>query len=406
MKISIKKTELSYGAGQSLYMASMSGLFWAAWAVGCYLTVFLQGRGFTASMLGTLNAICCGVAIAATSMWGVVSDKIGSVKKVELILLLGMAILYSLVPFVQNVFGDALWPYFILMGVCCIFKNPVSTFHENLLVRNCNELRLNYGLIRSVGSLVFAIVSTLVAKYLYQIGVGNTFWLCGLCMIPIIVMTVFAREPQGNVSSGRNKASKQKIDLKPLLGNRTYILFIVFAVLYYSAVNFEGNYIPYFMEEMGIDTARYGTLLALRAVFEMPFLILMVKLRGRFSLRGLIIFSPILMGVECLAYSFFVRNWTSMMLFSGLFGLGNGLFIGTSLNYLYEIAPEGLKASAQAFFTVASQIAGILSCFIGGFLYDWMGSRNFYFLAAVMFMVATLVFLLSGNRKKEEMKGV
>ena len=50
--------------------------------------------------------------------------------------------------------------YFILCPICVLFRNPVSTFHENLIVRNCNEMRLNYGRIRSIGSILFAVCST------------------------------------------------------------------------------------------------------------------------------------------------------------------------------------------------------------------------------------------------------
>ncbi|MCF0135376.1 MAG: MFS transporter [Lachnospiraceae bacterium] len=432
---------MSYTTGQSLYFASLSALFWAAWAVGCYQTIYLQGRGFTAAHVGTMNALCSCIAIAATSTWGVVADKINSVRKVETILLFGNALLFSLVPFVKYVFPDALWPYFVLLAVCATCRSPLGTFHENLIIRNANELRLNYGAMRSMGSLIFAIVSTVVADKLYDIGVENTFWISGLCWIPVIALTIRAREPgrEGNTEevggelpekspeevggdhperspeeaadqsteSGKVKkkqrftSKKQKLNLRPLLKNRAYVMLLVFAVLFYFAVNFEGNFIPFFMQEKGIDSSRYGTLLAIRAVFEMPFLLLMVKLRGRYSLRSLLLFAPLLMGSECLAFALLVRDWTTMMLVAGLFGLGNGLYIGTAMNYVYEIAPEGLKASAQAFFTVSAQVSGILSSLVGGFLFEGMGSQRFYLLTALLFGLSILVFLISGRTGKK-----
>ena len=82
--------------------------------------------------------------------------------------------------------------------------------------------------------------------------------------------------------------------------------------------------------------------------------------------------------------------------------MGNGLLIGSSLNYVYELAPAHLKASAQAFFSAVSSIAGILGNLGGGVVYDAVGSKAFYLLVALIYFVSVGVFLLSflgGNKK-------
>ena len=71
----------------------------------------------------------------------------------------------------------------------------MSTYAENLLVRNSNELRLNYGLLRSVGSFLFMIGSFTISFLLPTVGVASTFWLMALLTVPAIVLTLFAREP-------------------------------------------------------------------------------------------------------------------------------------------------------------------------------------------------------------------
>ena len=86
------------GAKQALNLTGVNGIFWFAWAFGCYQTVYLQSVGFTASKLGVLNALSSAVAIASVSFWGMVSDRIGSLRKVLITVLLGGAALYALVP--------------------------------------------------------------------------------------------------------------------------------------------------------------------------------------------------------------------------------------------------------------------------------------------------------------------
>ena len=385
------KIYVSEESKTSLHMAALSGIYWFVAALGCYQTLYLQSIGFTASNMGILNALCSCIGIAAMSFWGIYADSRNSVRRAELLLLLGCMVFYSLMPFVQTVFGNVLWPYFILCPICVLFRNPVGTFHENLIVRNCNELRLNYGRIRSFGSILFAISATFLVVL---IPVKATFWVYGLCLIPVMVLTALARDPKG---SQLNKKTGTHVPLSELFKNRTYVLFLIFAFLFYIGVNFEGAFIPYYMKEVGIDTSKYSYLLAYRAVFEVPFLLLMVKLRHRFPLRKLILVSPVLMCLECLGFGLVVKSWPMMLLFASFFGLGNGMFIGTSLNYVYEISPDDAKASAQAFFASTSQIAAILGNLVGGFILDAVGGRMFYLLAAVLYMASILMFLLSGR---------
>lgn len=63
---------------QAPVLAGVTGLFWLAQAVGCYLTVYLQGEGFSAGQLGVLNALCAGVAILSVSFWGTLFDRLGA----------------------------------------------------------------------------------------------------------------------------------------------------------------------------------------------------------------------------------------------------------------------------------------------------------------------------------------
>lgn len=80
-------SRLDANTKQALNLGSLSGFFWFAWAFGCYQTVYLQSIGFSASQLGLLNSIASGVGIASVAFWGMVSDRMGSLRKVLVIIL-------------------------------------------------------------------------------------------------------------------------------------------------------------------------------------------------------------------------------------------------------------------------------------------------------------------------------
>lgn len=386
---------------QALILAGGNGIFYFAWAFACYQTVYLQSIGFSASSLGVINAVCSAVGIASVSFWGMISDKTGSLRRVLIIVLAGNSILYTLIPQIPTGLAISQLLLFCYVPVVNFFRASMATYADNLLVRNCNELGLNFGVLRSVGSLLFTISSLIAAAWLPALGVANTFWITGALMIVPILFTVFSREPAARtpVKKSGGKKGKDKLNLGELFQNKAYVAFLVFGFLFYIAAACGGNYIPYFMESIGVDSKQYGVILAYRAILEIPFLVLMLRLRRKFSLRVMVLAAAVLMSLESLGFSLFADSLPTMLLFCTFFGLGNGLFLGSSINYVYELAPGHLKASAQAFFTSVASVAGILGNLLGGVVYDAIGAKPFYLLVGCLYLLSAGVFLLSFRKK-------
>ena len=113
------------GVAEALNLAGLNGIYWFAMSFSCYQAVYLQNEGFSASQLGLLNALASAVAIASVSFWGMISDKIGSVKRIlVMILTLGVG-LYALIPLIPT--GLPVSPVLFL-----IFIPSVSYTHLTL----------------------------------------------------------------------------------------------------------------------------------------------------------------------------------------------------------------------------------------------------------------------------------
>lgn len=394
-------SRMDFRTQQSLILALFSGVYWFAGAFSVYQSVYLQQEGFSASQLGLLNAICSGVTIASVSFWGMVSDKIGSLRKVFLVILVGSGILFSLIPQIPTGLPSSTLLFLVFFPVVSFFRGPSNTFSENLLVRNCNELRLNYGALRSLGSFLFMIGGVVISSLIPLFGVEISFYCYSVFLILVVVLTILSREPSSRKPS-KEEGKTEKLHVGELFHSRPYIMFLVFTFVFYIAATCESAFIPYFMEGIGVSSQKYGFLLAYRATLEIPFLLLMSRLRRHFPLEKLLIAAAVLMAVECAGFCFFATGLGTMLLFCTVFGLGNGLYIGSSLNYVYELAPENLKASAQAFFAAVSSVAGILGNLAGGVVFDAIGAKSFYLAVAVLYMVSVLIFLLSLRKKRNE----
>ena len=168
---------LSPEMAETLRLAGVQGIFWAAMAVGNYQTVYLQSIGFPATDFGLLNAIACAVAIFAMTFWGTVSDRIGSVRKIVILTLTLGCGLFIFVPLIPTGQSYSTLLFLILIPIINFFRVPMSPFVDNLTVRNCAEHRLNYGMVRSSGSLLFAVAGVITVNALIPAAGGASLLL-------------------------------------------------------------------------------------------------------------------------------------------------------------------------------------------------------------------------------------
>ncbi len=393
------RKRLSAASGETLRQALISGLFWFSWAFGSYETVYLQKTGFTASLSGAMNALNSCVTILAVAFWGAVSDRLGSLKRVLVALIGATALLYALVPLIPRAFpgaaGGGFLPFFLILPAIYFFRGATTSMSENFTVRSAAQSRLNYGIIRSAGSLVYTVGCLASSALLPLVGVENTFVLSGLLAVPVILLIRTARDPGAGALRPRGK-----LRLSRLFRNRAYALFLLFVFFYQAAHVCQMNFVPYLMAEIGIPSGRYGLIIAYRALLEVPMLLLMARLRRHIPLRLMLILAPVLMTAECVAVAAFVRSLWSFLAVTTCYGLGNGVYIGAALNYVYELAPDDLKASSHAFFTSVTSTAGILGNLAGGVLFETLGYRLFYLALCGIYGAGTVLFYAFPPRRR------
>lgn len=98
--------------------------------------------------------------------------------------------------------------------------------------------------------------------------------------------------------------------------------------------------------------------------------------------------------LEALLYSQ-AQNFWHILLISTLQGLGGGLQIAAASNYVYTLAPDDLKASAQTFNGAMASVAGIFGNLAGGVLIDAVGIRVFYLGTGILILVALVLYISS-----------
>ena len=379
----------------AINLALIQVFFYGAWAFASYANIYLQQNGFSASDLGNLNAICNATAILGMMFFGMLSDKINSIKKVLILTVVVTSSVYWLTPFLPTNLPYSYLIIIIFYPLLNIFKATAPILAENITVRNCATNNVNFGMIRAFGSLFFAIFSLVAVWTVTSNGIDSSFFWFSILMIPAIICLFYAKDPVV-----QKQEKKEKVSLAPLLKNYFYVTFMISVFVIQFAINAELNFFSYFMESVGVSSNQHPTILAVRAIMEIPLLLLIINLRKKFKLKHLLMIACTLMAFECLLLSFWASNLTEIVISAVFYGFGNGIFIGSISIYLYKLAPLHLKASAQTIYAAVTCAAGIGGNLLGGILFDAVGGKTFYLITALIFLLGVAVFIGTLQLKK------
>ncbi|MGI6201155.1 MAG: MFS transporter [Christensenellales bacterium] len=367
-------------------------MFWFSTACSGYLTVFLQSRGMSATQVGVVGAVNFTAGIIAAPFWGMISDKMRSMRKV-LILCLGVgSMLWAIVPLTAGIAVGPLMLSLLIIPVSSFFRTPANSLVESWVVQNANVHRLNYGAMRWWGSISYAAMAIGLSFVLPKLssGVDCTFYLYFLTMIPLLILCLKIKDNGQKVKS----VPLKEMNVGRLFKNYYYVVYLIFSVALNMPLNTSLSFLPFLISEVGGDSAQLGLIMGYKALLEIPMLVLMVKFRKRFPL-------PVIMGAAgvmyvCEQYLYSAANsMLGLVAVSTLQGLAGGIFIGTGTNYIYGLAPKELKATAQTVGGAMNSLAGIVGNLLGGYLMDQIGVRNFYLVAGTMILCALTFFAVS-----------
>jgi PPP family 3-phenylpropionic acid transporter len=364
--------------------------FWFATACTGFLTMYLQSLGMSSSEVGVITAANSAAAVVAAPIWGAISDKIRSIRKVLMLCLVIGAITWASIPLASQVVVSGMMLSTAVIPMGCFFRNPAGSLKDSWVVQNANIHHLNYGAMRLWGSISYAVMSMSLSAVVPHIGVQWTFYLYGITIIPLLFLCVYIKDD----GTAKKRLSFKEMHFGRIFRNYYFVTFTIFAILMSVPVSTASSFLPYLIENVGGDTSQIGIILGYKALLEVPMLFLMVRLRMRFSLPVLLGSVAFLQTLECFFYAV-SPNMICLIASSTLYGLAGGINIGTATNYIYALAPNDLKATSQTVYGSIIALAGIVGNLVAGVIIDQLGVRSYYFIASGVVLFSLLFFALS-----------
>ncbi|WP_313891634.1 MFS transporter [Psychrobacillus sp.] len=338
-----------------------------------FLPIYFAEQGLTPGQIGFIMGTGGFVVIVAQPLWGMISDKTRTIRKVLLVLILCSSVIGYLLYDASSYFQLILFAmllYFFLM--------PIDPLAESLNFTTAESLKISYGSIRTYGALGYAVVSLLTGYVMSYFGAHSLAVLfAGLGVVSFVVCW---KMPDAPVSGKPVTLGS----LKHFFRNKETLLFLLLVFICSVPARMNDTFLGVYIRELGGGAELLGQAWFLAAGSE----IVVFALSYWWLRKGkeLIIIS---IAAGFYFIRFFLAAWITdphmLAYLQVLQMLTFPIFYSAAIQYLYRIVPVEWRATGQTVLALLFfGVSGIFASYIGGALYGAFGGQILYFSISVM----------------------
>ncbi len=349
-----------------------------------FLPVYLDDQGLQPAQIGFIIGTGGFVTIITQPLWGMISDKKKTIRKILLLLVLISSVvgyfLYSSSSFFLLILF-AMLLYFFLM--------PIDPLTESLNFSVSEAAGVSYGSIRTYGALGYAVTSLLTGYVMSYFG-AHSLALLFVCigLISFLICWKMTDVPVTGKPVTLNS-------LKLFMSNKETLLFLLLVFVCSVPARMNDTYLGIYIRELGGSPELVGQAFFLAAGSE----ILVFALSFWWMRKG-----KELMLISIASVFFFLRFFLSawitdphMLAYLQIMQLLTfPIFYSAAIQYLYRIVPVEWRATGQTVLALLFfGVSGIIASYAGGFIYESYGAQTLYLsISALSFLGMLFGFIL------------
>ncbi|MGE7586847.1 MFS transporter [Peribacillus sp. NPDC101480] len=356
-----------------------------------FLPVYLADQGLRPAQIGFIVGTGGFVTLITQPLWGMISDKTRTIRKVLLLLIFFSSVigyfLYDSGSYLQLILF-AMLLYFFLM--------PIDPLTESLNFTMAEKSGISYGSIRTYGALGYAVISLITGYVMSYFGANSlAFLFAGIGLISFIVSWMM---PDAPVSGKPVTLSS----LKHFFSNKETLLFLLLVFICAVPARMNDTFLGVYIRELGGSAKLVGLTWFLAAGSE----IVVFALSFWWLRKGkeIIIIS---FAAAFFFIRYFISAWiTDPQLLAYLQVmqiLTFPIFYSAAIQYLYRIVPVEWRATGQTVLALLFfGVSGIIASYIGGAIYGAYGGKTLYlFISSISFIgmvFALVLYRIYGTR--------
>lgn len=349
-----------------------------------YSTLYYQARGLDFGHIGWLLSIGALIGLGAGPAWGAISDRRSGSPRV-LVISAGVAIAGVVLLALASEFLTILAANIVLE----VGLGGLSPIIDARALETAGTERAAYGPLRAWGSVGYVVSSFATGFVIQAVGLDAMFWVMG------VSLTVTAVIGLGLHPAVITRATSPLRSTLRVFRGRALALFLVGALLAWSAMSAILDFLALRFDELGSGAGVVGIAAALAAAVEVPDMLRFPALARRFGGDRLLVAGAAILAVRSILAAV-ATDPASLVIASGIGGVGYALFLVGGVTYVSEHVPRELAATGQGIFQgVSISLSQVVAAASAGLLAGAFGIAGMFGVAAVAGVLAAGVTALA-----------
>ena len=394
-KINLKFT-IIYTIIQILYLAGFC-------AIITYSTNYLVSLGFSLSVVGIILSIAniLGLVVQPLTASYVDNHPELSIQKITAVVCIAAGIVSGAV-FLFN--PPAILQVVLYLTMHLLFGVLGPLISSLAFVFEKDNIEINFGVARAAGSGSYALATLLLGKFIDDVGMKLMFISYAVIVFVLALTTTLFKVPDNK----QNKEEEKKEDGEVLsfgqfmLKYKNFTLFIIGSSIVLFAHASVDTYFSNIIGEFGGTTEQMGQALSLAAAVEIPGMVLYDRLKNRFSVPGVMIFSLISFIVKYVI-TLLANNMTMIMIAESMQMLAYALFTPGTV-YVGKLCVDSKDmVKGQTLVNMTISFSGILASLVGGFALDYMSVKPYLVITTIASAIGSVAMIYAMKVDKEKL---
>lgn len=356
-----------------------------------FLPVFMKAQGMSETKVGLLISVGSLITIIVQPTFGMISDRLKTIRKVMLVLIL----LTTISGFFLYQASSMIW-IVIFTLVVYAFLMPLDPLCESLSFTTAETLKISYGSVRTYGALGYAVLSLIVGYIMDWFGLHSISYLFAVAGILAFLSVWLLRDAPPSPVPVTIEGFKK------LILNKEILLFLLLILIASISARMNDTFLGIHVITLNGDNKLVGLAFFIAAASEIVIFALSfmwLKPGKELLLITIAIFFYVvrffLSGIVDNPYALIAVQLLQMVTFP--------IFYTAAIQYLYKLVPREWRATGQTLLALLFfGFSGMVASAIGGYVYNVFDGHNFYFMLTGISAVACVygVFLLIRQKRQ------
>lgn len=369
----------------------LHGLYWASFCVlYSFLVPLYRSYGFSEITIGFLSMTGSLASMIIQPLWGLLSDKLGSIKGIFIGTVL-VSILVSYGTWLGR-FGSV-WMFPVIFLIASTYMS-MGTMLDSWVMKMTNQGHpVRYNITRGIGSLAFALTSQIFGQVLDVTGLSIIpYVFTGMALLMVGLAATTTAPVHQTVAAVRNPFSAIGV----MFGNRRFMVLMGSLLLCFVGNGAAIVFMPVRMAELGGTNLHVGTALMVMALSETPAMLLHHRL-VRFIRNDRLLTISLFFFIVKITVLALALNPTMLILAQMFQFLSFGLYMPSVVHEINSMVSEQQLTTALLVYASLTFGLGIMiGSSLGGIFADRFGVQAMLLMMAAGPTLGLVLRLLSG----------